>query len=163
MIGLSQGGINPISICFQSGKIQIRRCAGDPGGADPYFIPTEKVDSPFADIFAMGRSMQILVNSIENCYSESLISLINWMQSEITNQRPTVRAIMTYINNNISQQRLNQSLAIHSDYARLYQIYSIELYNYQERMRNEKMILDKKFRKLLDMECEFMYSYYRAK
>lgn len=160
MTGIFHGGINPVGILFQSGEVHIRQYAGQ--FVEPYFIAPDKHQSPFADIFSLGRSLQCTINGFEGYYSESLLKLLEWMQSEISTERPTVRAIMDYIYREVTRERLLQMIQSSDDYVKLYQTYTIEYLQYQERLRNEKLLLDKKFRRIMEIENSIVYKPFRS-
>lgn len=155
MVGLPQGPVHPTNVFFCSGRIEIRGYR-EPK-IDPFFVPQERQQSPFSDIFTLGRTMSFVIAGYEDCYSRQLVQLIQWMQNDVTNHRPTVRAIMTFVYDTLLKENVSEMLETQSSYGRLYQNYTIELYQYQERVKNEKILLDKKFRRLLEMENDFMY------
>lgn len=155
LAGRSFGLIHPKNVYFTSGRTEIR--SSQTLNPDAFFTPPERVDSPFADVFYLGRTIQFVIAGYEDCYSYSLNKLVKWLLLSESTKRPTVSGIMTYIHNTFTEERLNDMFLTQSNYTTLYQAYTIEMENYNERMRQEKVLLEKKFHKLLDMEYQFMY------
>lgn len=155
LAGRSYGLIHPKNVYFTSGRTEIR--SSQTLNADAFFTPPERVDSPFADTFFLGRTIQFVIAGYEDCYSSSLNKLVKWMLFSESTKRPTVSGIMTYIYKAFTEERLNEMFLVQSSYMALYQAYTIEMENHNERMRQEKLLLEKKFHKLLDMEYQFMY------